>query len=403
MNQVGLAYSVHAITRVLCVTSIPLWPFATFYFAYFAYQGLFSPFWGLYLDSLAFTPWQISVLMSLSTLARLVAPGLWGWLADSLGKRRAIVIFTSICAALAFTLVGLGKAFVWVFVFMAVSHFFWAASLPLVEASTAHLTRAQPGKYSRVRVWGSIGFVVLSISGGYILDNIGLVNLPWAVALLLGSVAIASVLVPDIQVEKHTQQVDSMLVTLRQPKVIALFTCCFLMAFAHGPYYTFYSIGLKLAGYDKAAIGWLWSVGVICEILIFLCMPKIMGRFSLEKLMTISLLAAVVRFCLISTAIQFVSLAVIAQMLHALTFALHHATSVGLINRLFLARHQARSQGLYIIASFGIGGSSGGLLGGLLWPHGERLLTFGISVVAALLGVWVSVVWLNERRPRVAS
>lgn len=377
------------------VAAPSLRPFALFYFAYFAFQGLFGPFWGLYLESLSFSALQISVLMALSTLARIVAPGFWGWLADRQGRRRAIIISTSLCSALAFALVGLGNGFWWIFTSLAVSHFFWAGALPLVEASTAYLTRAQPGRYSRVRVWGSIGFVCLSMVGGYVLDLIHLANLPWALLLLLVLIVLAGWFVPDVSKPRHQQQAEPIWQTLRQPRVLALFACCFLMAYAHGPYYTFYSIGLRHAGYDKGAIGLLWSVGVISEILVFLLMPRIMGRFSLERLMLVSLLTAVLRFVLIACAVEQPLLAVLAQSMHALTFGLHHATSVGLIHRLFAQQHQGRAQGLYIIASFGVGGSSGGLVGGLLWPHGGMLLTFGMSVVAAVLGVLVCLRWLR--------
>ncbi|BBF86077.1 nucleoside:H+ symporter, major facilitator superfamily [Aquitalea magnusonii] len=377
------------------VAAPSLRPFALFYFAYFAFQGLFGPFWGLYLESLSFSALQISVLMALSTLARIVAPGFWGWLADRQGRRRAIIISTSLCSALAFALVGLGNGFWWIFTSLAVSHFFWAGALPLVEASTAYLTRAQPGRYSRVRVWGSIGFVCLSMVGGYVLDLIHLANLPWALLLLLACIVLAGWFVPDVSNPRHHQAAGPIWQTLRQPRVLALFACCFLMAYAHGPYYTFYSIGLRHAGYDKGAIGLLWSVGVISEILVFLLMPRIMGRFALERLMLASLLTAVLRFVLIACAVEQPVLAVLAQSMHALTFGLHHATSVGLIHRLFAQQHQGRAQGLYIIASFGVGGSSGGLVGGLLWPHGGMLPTFGMSVVAAALGVLVCLRWLR--------
>ena len=381
------------------VAAPSLRPFALFYFAYFAFQGLFGPFWGLYLESLSFSALQISVLMALSTLARIVAPGFWGWLADRQGRRRAIIISTSLCSALAFALVGLGNGFWWIFTSLAVSHFFWAGALPLVEASTAYLTRAQPGRYSRVRVWGSIGFVCLSMVGGYVLDLIHLANLPWALLLLLAFIVLAGWFVPDVSNPRHHQVAGPIWQTLRQPRVLALFACCFLMAYAHGPYYTFYSIGLRHAGYDKGAIGLLWSVGVISEILVFLLMPRIMGRFSLERLMLASLLTALLRFVLIACAVEQPVLAVLAQSMHALTFGLHHATSVGLIHRLFAQQHQGRAQGLYIIASFGVGGSSGGLVGGLLWPHGGMLPTFGMSVVAAALGVLVCLRWLRPEPP----
>ena len=370
-------------------------PFAAFYFSYFAFQGLFGPFWGLYLESLAFSTVQISVLMALSTLARIVAPGLWGWLADRRGRRRSIILSTSLLSALAFAFVGLDNGFWWVFVSLAVSHFFWAAALPLVEASTAHLTRATPGRYSRVRVWGSIGFVTLSLVGGALLELIGLRNLPWAVLALLLLIALAAWFVPEVAAAPRSAVRQSIAGTLRRPQVLALFACCFLLAFGMGPYYTFYSIGLQQAGYGKSAIGWLWSVGVICEIGIFLLMPRLMARFALEQLMLASLLVTALRFVLIALLLAQPAVAVFAQTLHAFTFGVHHAAAVGLIHRYFAEQHQARGQGLYVIASFGVGGSAGGLLGGVLWPHGGVTLTFAVSALVTLIGVLVCWRWLR--------
>jgi len=375
-------------------------PFAVFYFCYFAYSGLFGPFWGLYLDSLSYTPWQISLLIALSTLARIVAPGFWGWLADRQGRRRPIVIGTSISAAAAFLMICLhAGTFFWVFVFLALTHFFWAAALPLVEASTAHLTRHVPGRYSRIRAWGSIGYLVLAILGGYLLDWLHLASMPWLTLALLGAVAAASLGVPEVAAPVRKSVRAPLSDTLKQRPVMALFTCCFLMAFAFGPYYTFYSIGLKDVGFSKSAIGWLWAVGVLSEIGVFWYMPRIMGRFALERLMQLSLASGVVRFALIAVSIGNPLLAVVAQLLHALTFALHHASAIGLIHRYFAEHHHAKGQGLYIIASFGVGGSLGGLLAGALWSYGGVALVFGISALAAGCGVLVCHYFLPVEPP----
>ncbi|MFC3625410.1 MFS transporter [Vogesella amnigena] len=375
----------------------PLAAMAAFYFSYFAFQGLFGPFWSLYLESLAFSPLQISILMSLSTLARIVSPVFWGWQSDRSGKRRAIIFWTSFAAVACFLLVVWQRSFWGMFATLALGFFFWAAALPLAEATTSQLTRSQPGRYSRIRVWGSIGFVCLASSGGYLLEWLSLASLPWLLCVLLALVVLAGWTVPEVAPEKRSRHQDSMLDTLRQPRVVALFACCFLLAFGMGPYYNFYSLGLKEAGYDKAATGWLWSVGVLAEIVVFWQMPRLMARFSLERLMLASLLVSAARFALIASLLAVPALAVLAQLGHAFTFGVHHAASVGLIHRLFSEQQQARGQGLYTVASFGIGGSLGGLLGGALWQHGGVALTFGISTVAALLGAAVCLKWLRPQ------
>ena len=378
-------------------SSASLTALAAFYFSYFAFQGLFGPFWSLYLESLSFSTVDISILMALSTLARIVAPMFWGWLADKTGQRRAIMFWTSLLSALSFAVVAVQQSFWGMFTALAVNYFFWAAALPLAEASTAHLTRSQPGRYSRVRVWGSIGFVCLSITGGYLLDWVSMANLPWVVLAMLFLVVLAAWRVPEVHIERKRGAQEPIWATVRQPQVMALFACCFLLSFAMGPYYNFYSIGLKEAGYDSAMIGVLWSIGVIAEIVVFWQMPRLMARFSLEQLMLASLAVSAARFVLMAVMLPVAALAVLAQFGHAFTFGVHHAAAVGLIHRNFAEQHQARGQGLYTVASFGIGGSVGGLLGGVLWQYGGVGLTFGVSALALLLGVAVSLKWLRPQ------
>lgn len=368
---------------------------AAFYFSYFALQGLFGPFWSLYLESLSFNTVQISILMALSTLARIVAPMFWGWLADRRGKRRSIMLWTSLVSAASFVMVAWQQSFWGMFIWLAVNHFFWAAALPLAEASTAHLTRSQPGMYSRVRVWGSIGFVCLAASGGYLLDLVTLANLPWLLVGVLFLIVLSCWRVPEVRIEPRKTQSSPIWHTVRQPHVFALFACCFLLSFAMGPYYNFYSIGLKEAGYSATMTGLLWSAGVMAEIVVFWQMPRLMGRFSLERLMLASLLVSAVRFALMATLLPVAAIAVLAQLGHAFTFGVHHAAAVGLIHRNFADQHQGRAQGLYTVASFGIGGSLGGLLGGVLWQYGGVGLTFGVSTLTLLLGVAVCVKWLK--------
>ncbi|RBH36043.1 MFS transporter, partial [Pseudomonas sp. MWU13-2860] len=151
-----------------------------------------------------------------------------------------------------------------------------------VEASTAYLRRAQPGRYSRVGVWGSIGFVCLALTGGYLLDWLGIAATPWIVSAWLIGVALTALRVPEVKLASRGKTAGPIWDTLKKPAVIALFACCFLQAFAHGPYYTFYSLSLKQFGYDKAAVGVLWALGVVFEVGVFMLMPRIMRRFGLE-------------------------------------------------------------------------------------------------------------------------
>ena len=160
---------------------LPYWRLSAFYFAYFAFVGSFSPYWSLYLKSLAFAPFQIAVLMSLFQVARIFAPSLWGWLADHLGQRVSIIQWLSALSLLSYVGVFVGTSYAWLFAVMLLLSFFWSASLPLIETVTLGHLGDRFDKYGHIRMWGSIGFIVAVIGLGYLLDIFNIRLLLWAV------------------------------------------------------------------------------------------------------------------------------------------------------------------------------------------------------------------------------
>jgi PPP family 3-phenylpropionic acid transporter len=154
-------------------------------------------------------------------------------------------------------------------------------------------------------------------------------------------------------------------------------------------YYTFYSIYLVNHGYSKAQVGWLWALGVICEILIFLIMPKLSKRFSLKYILLVTLLIAFIRFNLIGWAVGIGVVVLLAQALHAATFGAYHASAVALTHQYFKGQHQSKGQGLYTSISYGVGGTFGGLVSGYAWEAVGPQWTFSISALMALLGALV--------------
>src|SRR4029079_2592584 len=140
----------------------------------------------------------------------------------------------------------------------------------------------------------------------------------------------------------------------RRPAVLAFFAACLLMVFAHGPYYTFYSIYLVEHGYSKSMVGWLWAIGVICEIGIFFMMPQLMHRFRLKQIMAFSFGCAIARFLMIGWGVDWPWMILLAQALHAATYGAHHATAMMVVHQFFRGRHQAKGQALYTSLTFGL-------------------------------------------------
>ncbi len=360
-----------------------------FYFVYYFFVGAFVPYWGLYLKSEQFTAADIGILMSLFQISRIFAPNFWGWLADHTGKRAQWIQLTAFLGLCGFTAVFWAHGFYWLFFVMAALSLFTSSTLPLAESLTlAHLATTN-GHYSRIRMWGSLGFIVASVILGYFIDFAGIRSLLWFLLIVQMVLLMLSRTLPDPKVVQHAHDQFSIWQIIKQPNVIALLVGCSLMVTAHGVLYNFYSIYLSDHGYSKGLIGLLWSVGVICEIGIFMLMPKIMQHYSLKTILLISLALAVFRFCLIGFAIDNIWLLVLAQTLHAATFGSFHAASVEVITQFFNGRHQAKGQAIYNSVAYGIGGTIGGVSGGYALQYLGGQKTFMLAAIFPLIGILV--------------
>ena len=372
---------------------MPYWRLSAFYLIFFSSLGTMLPYWGLYLESLGFKPAQIGELMALIMATKIISPNVWGWIADHTGKPMAIVRLGSLAAAVAFSGTLFGHSFLWLAVVMTVFSFFWNASLPQFEATTLSHLGNQSHRYSSIRLWGSIGFILAVTALGPIFESVGIGALPAILLALMTGIWLMSLLVPEREQSVATNH-SSLRGVLCRPEVIALLVVCFLMQASHGPYYTFYSIYLEDHGYSRTLIGWLWALGVIAEVLVFMFMHRLVPRFGLRNIFLASLLCAALRWALIGLYVDNLPMMIFAQILHAASFGVYHAVSIQLIHQYFTGRNQGRGQALYSSVSFGAGGAVGSLYSGYMWSSAGPLATYFLAAtigIAAFLVAWRSI------------
>ena len=360
---------------------------SNFYLWFFAFVGAYGPFFALYLQDRGFEPFLIAVLMAVGPVARIFVPNFWGWLADRFRARgriqRSLAFITPFIAAGLL----LHPGFVGMLCLLIVWNLFFSGLLPLVEASTMSVLRARMGVYGRIRLWGSIGFIVVVVSGGYLFDAVGIGALEWVILVLL---AVTALTVFGLSRDRsRTTQVEkgSLRAAFAKPGVIGLIAGFFLMQVAHAPYNTFYSIYLAESGYSKTAIGWLWALGVIAEIVLFFWLPQLMRRWRLEQILLACFWFAIARFLLIAWGVGSLPVLVLAQLMHAMTFGAFHAAGVAATHRVFSGELQSRGQALYSSLGYGAGGAVGTLAAGYAWEIVGGAVTFSLSAAAALIAL----------------
>ncbi|MEO5363736.1 MAG: MFS transporter [Magnetococcus sp. DMHC-8] len=373
----------------------PVLALSGFYACNFAVLGVWIPYWPLYLSGHGYDGAAIGLLLSLSLVVKLLGPPLWGGLADR-GSRHGVIVGASFAAALVSVTFFYGEHFALLVAGVMAFSLLQTAQLSLVEATTLETVDRHNGQagqtapldYGRIRLWGSWGFILFALGLGPVVDRWGLAWVPWVLTGLLWTAAVISWRLPHAE-GRSTAGVAPALFSL--PSVRWFYLAALLMQFSHGAYYGFLSLHLAGHGFSRSAIGMVWTLGVVAEIVLLRHSGPLLARFGVARLLSISMLLAVVRWLLYSIPPVWPVL-LVGQLLHAFTFGAFHVAAV---RRTFaMAPHASRStaQAWYTALSFGLGGGVGILTCGHFYDSVGAGRLFILMAAGAALG------WLAMQR-----
>ena len=374
--------------------------FSLLLFTHYAQAGTFVTYVSLFFAARGMSAPQIGVLMSLVQAMRIIGPNLWGWVADHTQQRVVVLRVTALCASVAFIGMFFGHTFAWFVVLMLVLNLFTSALTPISEALMLAGMKGDLTSYGRMRMWGSIGFIVAVMVASYGLEWFGVEAFPWIMFAMLLCVVGAST---QLREEPRTEAVAArvpLAAVLRQPEVIAFFLSTALMVAAHTSLYVFYSLYLERLGYSKPLIGAMWSIGVIAEIVFFYFQASVFRRISPRSVIMFAFAVAIARFAMIGAGGASLAVLVAAQLLHAATFAAHHSGSIMAMQRWFSGALQGRGQALFVSTAYGAGGTLGGLFMAACWdrisPEAAYYGAAGLSAAGAVAAL-VSFRWQAAR------
>jgi PPP family 3-phenylpropionic acid transporter len=379
-------------------------------FTYFAAIGLFNPYAPLWFQSLGFSTLVIGSIASLQSWTRVFAPYAWSWAGDHSGRRVELIraaTFGAVLCALGLLLVqrleGLdaGERVLAVSAMAALLFVANSGVVPLYETVLAHLLNQKDGgidarRYGRVRMWGSIGFIVAVSSFGVLLERAGIGVFPAFVAVMNVLLLVAALRLPATREDAvHDEPAPPVLPLLKRPEVAWFFASIFFVVLAHTSLYAFFSLYLVSLGYGKSAVGGLWAVSVAVEILFFWTQGRWFSLLTPHRWLQVVALVTALRFVAIAAGGEMPAVLVLAQLLHAITFAAHHAACISLVNRLFPGRLRGRGQALYTTLGYGFSGVLGGVGGGWLISHFGFATVFWAAAGCALAG-W-GAAWRSQR------
>lgn len=366
------------------MTPVLRWAFGSFFFLYFAYVGLVSPYASLFFLERGFNVIEIAVLMSMLQITRIVGPFSWGWLSDYLSNRIGIIRVCACLSALVFLCIFYLQSYIGFFIWMFVLHTILSSQMPLGETATIHALYKDNSfdkRYGRLRLWGSVGFITMVLIAGELFQRKGIELYPYVGAVVLFSLAAITFFLHEPRMERRKMVKGELFGVLLNPDVRWFLVSGFFMIFAHASLYVFYSLYLANLGYDKFQIGLFWALGVAAEVLFFYFQNRVLSRVDSEVILQGAFGVGVVRFILIAFFPTTIVL-ILAQLMHAGTFAAHHSAATKLLQRWFTGSLQARGQAIMATVSYGLGGTIGGLCAGWIWDLYQPRDVFVMSALA---------------------
>ncbi|MET0312331.1 MAG: MFS transporter [Burkholderiaceae bacterium] len=362
--------------------------FAALSASYFAHIGFFNPYLPLWLKDQGLPIFTISLLASVQSVTRVFAPYAWGALSDHTGHRVMLLRFSAAVALVCSAGLWWAGGPWWIGLVLLLLFTHTSSMMSLTEAAMAHLVAGDWGRYGRIRLWGSAGFLVTVFLAGAWFEKFGMGQFPlWAGATLLG-VLLCTWWLPDVREKPHHAESEKLpiLPVLEQPAVRWFFASLLFHVMSHFAVYGFLSLYLDSLGYSKAMIGTLWAVSVLVEIVWFFAQGRLLRIFTMPRWLVLCGAATVLRMGMTGGLGEWLVALFLAQFLHALTFATHHTACIALVTQHFPGRLRGRGQALFTVIGYGVGGVSGVLAGGAIVSVWGFEVMFGVATGVALLG-----------------
>lgn len=371
-------------------TDVPYWRLSGFYFFYFALVGALSPFFSLYLSDIGLAAYAIGLVNAVLMGTKIIAPNVWGWLCDYTGQRLRIIRIGIFLSMIFFIGLFFYDSILPLVIIVFFYSFFWNAILSQFDTVTIQYLQQQSERYGHVRLWGSVGFIFSVTALGITFDYFSiryLIIISWVLLLLIWLNCLS---LHDRTLPPQPVSHDSWLSLLQRPSVIAFFVATFLLQLSFGAYYTFFSLYLEIYHYSRTAIGLLWALGVVAEVILFLYIHRLMPKIGVGYLLFLSLLFTAIRWLIVAFFADTLWIIILAQAIHAFSFGAAHAASIELIRQFFVGNHVGQGNALYSSLTYGLGGAIGALGSGFLWEMNPQLLFImsGVAVFFAAAIAW---------------
>jgi PPP family 3-phenylpropionic acid transporter len=372
---------------------------ATFYGMMSLFNGVGVPYWPVFLRDRGLGATEIAIVFMATYMTRMCVNPVIGALADRHGNLRRAILTLIVAATFGVLVFYLCFDFWSILIATILLACVFPSIFPIMEAITLRGSAARNLDYARVRVSGSISFILGSLVMGALVERFGATPvLPGCIAALVIAF-LAGLFLPDLDrnyiagndgagtAVPRRSAFGAMGALLKQPAFLLMAISGNLIQASHGPYYAFATLNWRAQGYDAGAIGMLWAIGVIAEVTLFIFSKPVVTRLGPGPLLVLGGAAGFLRWSILAFSPS-TPITAAAQVLHAFSYGATHLAAMGFLVHAVPREAAASAQTLYgsLFSGFLFGVVT--LAAGPLFDHFGAGL-YGLSAGCAGLGLIV--------------
>jgi len=314
-------------------------------------NGIALPFFPVWLETLSMSDFQIGIVLAVPLFVRVFTAPVAGMIADRLGERSIVLLWSSLLSLLTALLLFATGSFWPVLLLYTLQGAVYSPYVPITEAIMLSGVRRWNFDYGRMRLWGSLAFILATMIGGWLAGLHGGAMVLPAMAVAFVLTVLGAMIAPRIGKPRRPSPIAAIATipaksTLRQTDVQLMLIGVSLVNSSHAMLFAFSAIYWQKMGFSGVDVGILWSAGVMAEVMFFLFAVQLRRRFNLWSMMIVGCAVAVVRWLLFPTEMSFAGYFAL-QCLHAFTYALIHMSAQSRLVERVAEEQEAAAQGLY--------------------------------------------------------
>ena len=330
-----------------------------YYFFFFGSVGIYVIFLPNYLKALHYTPQEIGVIFASLPISRFITPFFFQKFPITTKIFKLSIFVSAIIPLLLF----INNFYIILFVFIILG-IVYSINFPYIEAIAINKLGSH---YGKTRLWGSVGFIAVALGGSYLSFDIVLL---YFILNLITAYYGYKFINPQFEITKHFEKIDF----LREWQ---FWLALILLQISFGGFYNFFTIYNLNNGISKELNGWLWSIGVLAEIIIFIYQYKFLHKNNSLFFIKISLLITSIRWYGLYLFSGNVLVIGLLQILHLFSFAIFHTAALMYVSTKY--KNQTLAQQFYAGIGYGIAAFLGSIISGYL--YGDKLFLYESLIV----------------------